>query len=93
MGRGGRSSGGLSPEVVAAVLRRPALWPAALRSAHRLAPPGWARRRPHLPLPAPDYLAFRLETMYGSAEHPPEPADLLRWLGWCRDQMADRPLD
>ena len=26
--------------------------------------------------------------MYGAADHRPEPADLVRWLEWCRDHMA-----
>jgi hypothetical protein len=62
----------------------------ALRTVAELAPDGWYRRPPFLPFPAPDYLAFRLQTMYGSADHRPEPDDLVRWLMWCRNQMADR---
>jgi hypothetical protein len=69
---------------LAAVARRPGLWPVALREAKRLAAPGWWRRPPFLPLPPSDYRRFRLETMYGRGDHPPEPADLVRWLEWCR---------
>ena len=65
----------------------------ALRSVPRMAPTGWHRRPPYLPVPSRGYLGFRLETMYGSADHRPEPADLVRWLGWCRHQMTDRPVD
>jgi hypothetical protein len=83
----------LSPTLVLAVLRRPRLWVAAVRGGSRLAPTGWYRRPPFLPLPSPGYLGFRLETMYGSADRPADPADLVRWLGWCRDQMADHPPD
>ena len=75
------------------MLRRPQLWSVALRSVSRMAPTGWYRRQPYLPVPSPGYLGFRLETMYGSADHRPEPADLVRWLAWCRNQMTDRPLD
>jgi non-ribosomal peptide synthetase component F len=66
--------------VILAVVIRPWLW----RSALALAPPGWWRRRPFLPLPDPDYAAFRLQTMYGDAGHAPEPADVVTYLDWCR---------
>ena len=70
--------------VVRGVLVRPALWPTALRQALLLAPPGWWRRPPFLPLPDPGYLAFRLETMYGGAAPSPEADDLVAYLRWCR---------
>lgn len=49
-----------------------------------LAPRGWWRRRPFLPLPDNDYLAFRLQTMYGDPEHVPAPDDVVAYLKWCR---------
>lgn len=67
-----------------AVARRPHLWGTALRQVLRLARPGWWRRRPHLPLPDPAYLSFRLQTAYGAAERPPDPADVITYLEWCR---------
>lgn len=69
---------------VAAVAARPWLWPTAARQAVVLAPAGWWRRRPFLPLPDPAYLAFRLETMYGG--HAPRPVgrDVIGYLRWCR---------
>ncbi|HZP29416.1 MAG TPA: hypothetical protein VFC99_10725 [Acidimicrobiia bacterium] len=48
------------------MLAHPELWPTALRQAARLAPAGWWRRPPFLPLPDREYLRFRLETQYGS---------------------------
>ncbi len=70
---------------VRAMLAHPTLWPVAVVQLRRLAAPGWWRRRPFLPLPDAGYLAFRLETMYGGeAPHPPEPADLVTYLRWCR---------
>jgi len=69
-------------QTAAAVLRRPSLWPTALGTARRLAAPGWWRRRPHLPLPDPAYLRFRLETQYGDGE--PDPADVVTYLHWLR---------
>ncbi|MBI2708311.1 MAG: hypothetical protein HYX34_01250 [Actinobacteria bacterium] len=71
---------------VAAVARRPRLWRAGLRQARRLAPTGWWRRPPYLPLPAPEWVAFRLETMYGDADHPIEPGDVVAWLRWSARQ-------
>jgi hypothetical protein len=71
---------------VLAVLPHPSLWLTGLRQARRLARPGWWRRPPFLPLPAPDYLRFRMETAYGGAgDHPPVAEDLVTYLRWCRD--------
>ena len=68
-----------------AVLPHPSLWATGLRQAHRLAQPGWWRRPPFLPLPAADYLRFRMETAYGGAgDQAPAPDDLVTYLRWCR---------
>jgi hypothetical protein len=75
----------LSPRAVVAVAARPALWATAAVEVLRLAPVGWWRRRPFLPLPDTGYLRFRLKTQYGDAAHVPEPHDLVTWLRWCRD--------
>jgi hypothetical protein len=70
----------------AAVVRHPSLWRTGVRQALLLAQPGWWRRRPFLPLPAPDYLRFRLETAYGGAgDRAPGPDDVVTYLRWCRD--------
>ena len=71
-------------EALVAVALRPWLWPTAGRQAVELAPRGWWRRRPFLPLPDPAYLAFRLETMYGGAERRPRGGDVVDYLRWCR---------
>jgi hypothetical protein len=67
-----------------AVAARPWLWPAAVVQARRLAPRGWWRRPPFLPLPDRDYLRFRLQTAYGDPDRPIEPDDLVAWLRWTR---------
>ena len=68
-----------------AVLRRPWLWWTALVVALRLAPSGWWRRAPFLPLPDPAYLRFRMVTAYGGdGEVPADPHDLVTYLEWCR---------
>jgi len=70
---------------VRAIVPHPGLWWSALRQAHLLAGPGWWRRPPFLPLPAPDYLRFRLQTAYGgTGDDPPRPEDLVTYLRWVR---------
>ena len=70
----------MTPRSILVVALRPWLWRVALR----LAAPGWWRRPPFLPRPDPEYLAFRLQTMYGTAEVEPDRDDLLVYLRWCR---------
>ena len=69
---------------VAAVFVRPWLWPTAVRQGLALAPAGWWRRAPFLPVPDRDYLAFRMQTMYGEAGTVPPADDLVAYLTWCR---------
>jgi hypothetical protein len=70
--------------IARALVVRPWLWPVALRQVGRLAPPGWWRHRPFLPVPPADYLAFRAVTMYGDVERLPATEDVLTYLAWCR---------
>ena len=65
MSRPYRSGIGVPPRAVLAVLRRPDLWWTGVRQAQVLAPDGWWRRPPHLPLPDPAYLRFRMVTAHG----------------------------
>ncbi len=72
------------------LLRRPFLWPTAVRQAVVLAPDGWWRTPPHLPLPSADYLRFRLITAFGGdgslddVDPSDLGADLVTYLEWCR---------
>ena len=70
------------------VAAHPSLWATAVRQAGRLAPDGWWRRPPFLPLPDRDYLRFRLETQYGTSApgEGPDPEDVVTYLRWCREQ-------
>lgn len=70
--------------VVAAVARRPALWGTALRQLRRTARPGWWKRPPFLPVPATEYIEFRLLTQYGDGARPPAAGDVVAYLEWCR---------
>jgi len=76
--------GRVSFAAVWAVVRRPSLWGTALVQLFRLAPRGWWRRAPFLPVPDRDYLAFRLETMYGDPASVPPATDVVAYLHWCR---------
>lgn len=84
MAEGAGLSGRAARQAALAVARRPDLWATAVRQVLVLAPPGWWRRRPFLPVPDPAYLGFRLQTMYGDAGHQPEPGDVVTYLEWCR---------
>ena len=68
------------------VALRPRLWGTAAVQTRRFVPSDWWRRPPFLPLPARDYLRFRLRTQYGAAGEP-EPRDVVTYLEWCR-QMS-----
>jgi hypothetical protein len=71
--------------VAAALARRPRLWATAARQVAVLAPAGWWRRPPWLPLPDAAYLAFRLQTQYGGdGRTAPSPGDVVHYLEWCR---------
>jgi hypothetical protein len=75
--------GGIS--TVGAIARRPRLWPTAARQVRKLAPTGWWRRPPFLPVPAKDYVAFRTVTQYGEIVRSPSPEDVVDYLAWCRE--------
>ncbi len=97
MSRGGRSGIGVPPRAVLAVLRRPDLWWTGVRQALVLAPDGWWRRPPHLPLPDPAYLRFRMVTAHGGdgSAHGGDGSgvdarevgrELVTYLEWCRSR-------
>ncbi|MFM7756427.1 MAG: hypothetical protein ACKOBT_11475 [Actinomycetota bacterium] len=68
-----------------AVVVRPMLWRSGLRALRSLAPRGWWRRAPFLPLPDPGYMAFRMQTQYGGeGTTPPRPGDVVEYLRWLR---------
>jgi len=73
--------------VLAALAARPGLWWTAVRQARRMARRHWWAHPPFLPIPGPDYLAFRMETQYGGTAHRPEADDVIHYLSWCR-QMS-----
>ena len=84
------AGGALRPLIraVPGLLLRPRLWPGALASLVELAPRGWWRRPPFLPIPDRAWLGFRLETAYGDANAPILAADLVEFLTWRKGQRA-----
>jgi hypothetical protein len=70
---------------------RPWLWPAALAALRRLAPEGWWRRWPPVPIPDAGYWRFRMETVYGgTGEKVPDRRDIVAFVEWCRSMPAPR---
>jgi hypothetical protein len=68
-----------------AVLPRPRLWGEALRTVRRLAPPGWWRRPPFLPVPDAAYWRFRMQTAFGDdLSGRPSAQDVVDYLRWCQ---------
>lgn len=81
----------MSLGVPTAILRRPDLWRVALTQLFRMAPRGWWRRRPFLPIADRAYMEFRAVTHYGDKNRPPAPTDVIAWLEWCRAGGPRRP--
>ena len=79
-------AGRLALQAARAVAARPRLWPTAVAQLVRFAPDRWWRRPPFVPLPPPDLVRFRSETMYGDPTQAPSSADVVVWLEWCRAQ-------
>lgn len=69
-------------ELVVRTLRRPALAADLLRVAWRFRARGWYRRFPFLPLPARDYVRWRMHTAYGDHDAVPSAAEIERYARW-----------
>ena len=64
-------------------LRDPRIAGALLRVAWRFRRRGWWRRVPFLPLPARDYLRWRMHTAYGDYDAVPPADDVIRFARWA----------
>jgi hypothetical protein len=71
-----------------AIAKRPSLWLTAMREGRALQPLDWWRQWPPGLGPSGDYLAFRMQTMYGSTDATIGPEELVRYLEWCRWMRA-----
>ena len=76
----------MSWNLLLAVGRRPQLWAEGLRTLFALAPRGWWRKAPFLPLPEQQYASWRVATSQGSANGDPSVSDVISYLEWRRRQ-------
>ena len=70
------------PLVLRAV-RSPSLGVALLRVGWRFRRRSWWRRFPFLPLPAMDYIRWRMHTAYGDSDVTPPADDIVRYARWA----------
>ena len=63
--------------------RNPRTALALVRVAWRFRARGWYRRFPFLPLPARDYLRWRMYTAYGDGGAIPPAEDVVRYARWA----------
>jgi len=64
-------------------LRNPRTASALVRVGWRFRARGWYRRFPFLPLPAREYLRWRMYTAYGDANVVPPAEDIVRYSRWA----------
>ena len=64
-------------------LANPALATALVRVAWRFRDRRWWRRFPFLPLPAKDYVRWRMHTAYGDDDAVPPAEDVVRYARWA----------
>ena len=64
-------------------LRDPRTASALLRVGWRFRARGWYRRFPFLPLPAREYLRWRMYTAYGDENIVPSADDIVRYSRWA----------
>jgi hypothetical protein len=62
---------------------RPPLAADLLRVAWRFRERGWWRRPPFLPLPAREYVRWRMYTAYGDYDAVPPADDVIRYARWA----------
>lgn len=72
----------LLPELAMRSLRKPSLITALLTVAWRFRRRSWYRRPPFLPLPARDYIRWRMHTAYGDSNAVPPASDVERYALW-----------
>lgn len=70
-------------ELLLRSLRRPGLAVDLVRVAWRFRARGWYRRFPFLPLPAREYVRWRMHTAYGDHDAVPPAEDIERYARWA----------
>jgi hypothetical protein len=74
---------GLSLSLFLRSMRSPRTGVALLRVAWRFRSRDWYRRFPFLPLPAKDYVRWRMYTAYGDETFVPPPEDVVKYARWA----------
>ena len=71
--------------MITTVLKRPSLWPIALKQVWRIRRSNWYSKPPFLPVPERSYIEFRVHTAYGSSDDLSDlNNDVITYLEWCR---------
>jgi len=78
-----RSWSGLIATLAWRGIRHPATGVALLKVGWRFRTRGWYRQFPFLPLPARDYLRWRMYTAYGDESIVPPAEDIVRYARWA----------
>lgn len=73
----------LALALVARSVRHPTTGVALVRVAWRFRRRNWLRRFPFLPLPARDYVRWRMHTAYGRDDAVPPADDVVRYARWA----------
>lgn len=77
--------------VIARCLVRPRLLLLLIGAAWRFRRRGWYRRAPFLPLPAADYMRWRMHTAFGTESGMLAVADLEAYLEWSVSMQKPHP--
>lgn len=77
--------------VIARCLVRPRLLLLLMGAAWRFRRRGWYRRAPFLPLPAADYMRWRMHTAFGTESGMLAVADLEAYLEWSVSMQKPHP--
>lgn len=75
---------GLAARLALRCLTQPTLAPDLLCVAWRFRSRRWYSRAPFLPLPAMDYVRWRMYTAYGDYRAVPPVEDVIRYARWAR---------
>jgi hypothetical protein len=73
----------LTFSLILRALRNPVTGLALVRVGWRFRRRDWFRRAPFLPLPAAEYVRWRMHTAYGSDDAVPPADDVIRYARWA----------